>query len=126
VDVAFANGTLGHLDLTIAVRMDWHEGFQLYGEYGSILAKTYNPWLFKSSEVDIFEERTGGSRRVLGADAHFYRRQLEAFAETILGGAPMAGADVVDGIASVRGMVAIARSAETNRPVKLSDATGAV
>ncbi len=26
VDVEFANGTLGHLDLTVAVRMDWHEG----------------------------------------------------------------------------------------------------
>ena len=32
VDVEFANGTLGHLDLTVAVRMDWHEGFQVYGE----------------------------------------------------------------------------------------------
>jgi predicted dehydrogenase len=126
VDVAFANGTLGHLDLTIAVRMDWHEGFQLYGENGSILAKTYNPWLFKSSEVDIFEESTGGSRRILGADAHFYRRQLEGFADTILNATPMAGADIVDGIASVRGMVAIAQSAESGRPVKLADTTGAV
>jgi predicted dehydrogenase len=26
IDVAFANGALGHLDLTVAVRMDWHEG----------------------------------------------------------------------------------------------------
>lgn len=126
VDVAFANGTLGHLDLTVAVRMDWHEGFQLYGEHGSILAKTFNPWFFKSSEVDIFDERIGGARRVLGADSHFYRRQLEAFADTILDAAPLAGADVVDGIASVRGMVAIARSVETGRPVRLSDVTGAV
>ena len=31
VDVAFASGALGHLDLTVAVRMDWHEGFQIYG-----------------------------------------------------------------------------------------------
>jgi predicted dehydrogenase len=126
VDVEFANGTLGHLDLTIAVRMDWHEGFQLYGENGSILAKTYNPWLFKSSEVDIFEESTGGSRRILGADAHFYRRQLEGFADTILNATPMAGADIDDGIASVRGMVAIAQSAASGRPVKLADTTGAV
>jgi predicted dehydrogenase len=126
VDVAFANGTLGHLDLTIAVRMDWHEGFQLYGENGSILAKTYNPWLFKSSEVDIFEERTGGTRRILGADGHFYRRQLEAFADTILNGTPMTGADVVDGIASVRGMIAVAQSAESGRAVRLADVSGAV
>ncbi len=126
VDVTFANGTLGHLDLTVAVRMDWHEGFQLYGEHGSILAKTYNPWYFKSSEVDIFDERTGGSRRVLGADGHFYRRQLEAFADSILNGTPLTGADIDDGIASVRGMAAIARSVESGKPVALADVTGAV
>jgi predicted dehydrogenase len=126
IDVAFANGTLGHLDLTVAVRMDWHEGFQLYGEMGSIVAKTYNPWLFKSSDVEIFDERTAETRRVLGADAHFYRRQLEGFAETILNGTPMEGADIEAGIASVRGMVAIARSAATMKPVKLADANGAV
>ena len=83
VDVAFANGALGHLDLTVAVRMDWHEGFQLYGEHGSVLAKTYNPWLYKASEVDIFHESTGSTARVLGADGHFYRRQLEALANAI-------------------------------------------
>ena len=126
IDVTFANGTLGHLDLTVAVRMDWHEGFQLYGEHGSIIAKTYNPWYFKSSEVDIFDERTGGSRHVLGADGHFYRRQLEAFAESILHGTPLTGADIDDGIASVRGMAAIARSVESGKPVKLADVTGAV
>ena len=84
VDVEFENGTLGHLDLTVAVRMDWHEGFQIYGANGSILGKTYNPWYYKSSEVDIFHDAEGASRRVLGADGHFYRRQLEGFADTIL------------------------------------------
>jgi predicted dehydrogenase len=125
-DVAFANGALGHLDLTVAVRMDWHEGFQLYGEHGSILAKTFNPWLYKSSEVDIFREKTGATTCVLGADAHFYRRQLEGFADAILNGKPVAGADVDDGVASVRAMVAIQRSAESGKPVRLSEASGAV
>ncbi len=124
VDVTFANGTLGHLDLTVAVRMDWHEGFQIYGEFGSIIGKTFNPWYFKTSEVDIFDEREGASRRVLGADGHFYRRQVEGFASVILDGAPMRGADIDDGIASVRAMVAIARSAESGRPVRLADVTG--
>lgn len=40
VDAEFASGTLGHLDLTVQVRMDWHEGFQIYGEKGSVLGKT--------------------------------------------------------------------------------------
>lgn len=126
IDVAFANGALGHLDLTVAVRMDWHEGFQIYGQNGSVIGKTYNPWYFKSSDVDIFHEATGETTRVLGADGHFYRRQLEGFADVILNRAPMTGANVEDGLASVRGMVAIARSAHSGKPVKLADATGAV
>lgn len=126
VDVAFANGALGHLDLTIAVRMDWHEGFQIYGEHGSVTGKTYNPWYYKSSEVDVFREATGASTRVLGADGHFYRRQLEGFADVVLNGVAQNGASVDDGIASVRGMAAIAESARTGQPVKLADVTGAV
>jgi predicted dehydrogenase len=126
IDVEFANGTLGLLDLTVAVRMDWHEGFQIYGENGSILGKTYNPWYYKTSEVDIFDEATGASSRVLGADGHFYRRQLEAFADTILTGAPQTGADIEDGIASVRAMVAIAHSVRSGQPVRLADVAGAL
>lgn len=124
VDVEFASGALGHLDLTVAVRMDWHEGFQIYGENGSVLGKTYNPWYFKASEVDIFRENTGATSRVLGADGHFYRRQLEGFADTILHGAPMRGAGIDDGVASVRAMLAVARSAESGKPVRLADVSG--
>ena len=126
VDVEFASGTLGHLDLTVAVRMDWHEGFQIYGQNGSILGKTYNPWYFKSSEVDIFHEADGATHRVLGADGHFYRRQVEGFADVILDGAPTTGASVDDGVASVRAMVAIARSVESGERVALADVSGGV
>lgn len=126
VDVEFASGALGHLDLTVAVRMDWHEGFQIYGKNGSVLGKTFNPWYYKSSEVDIFRESDGSTHRVLGADGHFYRRQLEGFADVILNGAPQTGATIDDGVASVRGMVAIARSVETGRPVALADVSGGV
>lgn len=126
VDVEFASGTLGHLDLTVQVRMDWHEGFQIYGKNGSILGKTYNPWYYKTSEVDIFREADGATHRVLGADGHFYRRQVEGFARTILDGTPMEGADIDDGIASVQAMVAIARSAESRKSVALADVEGGV
>jgi len=124
VDVDFANGALGHLDLTVAVRMDWHEGFQIYGQNGSINGKTYNPWYYKSSDVEIFREADAATVRPLGADGHFYRRQLEGFADTILTGAPMRGADIADGIASVRAMIAMARSVETGAAVRLADVTG--
>jgi predicted dehydrogenase len=80
VETEFENGALGHLDLTVAVRMDWHEGFQIYGEHGSAMGKIFNPWYYKSSEVDLFREKDATTSRMLGADGHFYRRQLEGFA----------------------------------------------
>jgi predicted dehydrogenase len=126
VDVEFASGALGHLDLTVAVRMDWHEGFQIYGKSGSVVGKVFNPWYYKTSEVDIFRESDGATHRVLGADGHFYRRQVEGFADVILKAAPMEGATIDDGVASVRGMVAITRSAEGGGRVALSDVSGGV
>ncbi len=126
VDTTFANGALGHLDLTIGVRMDWHEGFEVYGENGSVTAKTYNPWFYKSSDVEIFREREETSCRPLGADGHFYRRQLEGFAEVILHGAPMRGAGIEDGVASVRATAAISESVRTGRQVALAAASAEV
>ncbi len=126
VDVEFADGSLGHLDLTIAVRMDWHEGFQVYGEYGSVLGKTFNPWYLRSSEVECFSARDGQYHRPIAADGHVYRRQVEGFADTILHGAPMQGANVEDGAAAVRALVAISRSVESGEWVSLAEVAGGV
>ncbi len=125
VDVAFASGTLGHLDLTVAVRMDWHEGFQIYGQNGSVMGRTFNPWYYKSSEVDIFREKDGASYRPLGADGHFYRRQLEGFADAVNGGV-QTGAGIADGVASVRAMLAVARSVREGGWVRLDAVVGAL
>lgn len=124
IDTEFASGALGHLDLTISVRMDWHEGFQIYGERGSAIGKIFNPWYYRASEVEIFRESEGAYRRVLGADGHFYRRQVEGFADVVLQGAPMRGASIADGIASTRAMVAIARSVRSGERVALDDVSG--
>lgn len=126
VDVEFESGAFGHLDLTLPVRMDWHEGFQLYGQNGSVVAKINQCWYFKSSEVDIFREADGASHRVLGADGHFYRRQIEGFADVVLHGTPMNGASVDDGVASVRAMAAILDSSRRGVPVDLAQASGAL
>lgn len=126
VSLEFENGSLGHLDLTVAVRMDWHEGFQVYGEHGSVLGKTYNPWLLRSSEVECFSTTDGQYHRPLGADAHVYRLQVEGFADTIRQAAPQKGASVDDGAAAVRALVAIARSSETGAVVRLADVTGGI
>ncbi len=126
VATEFADGSVGHLDLTMAVRMDWHEGFQVYGEYGSVVGKTFNPWYLRSSEVECFSVRDGQYHRLLGADAHVYRLQLEGFADTILHGAPLRGASIEDGVAALRTLVAISRSVESGAWVSLADVTGGV
>jgi predicted dehydrogenase len=124
--VEFENGSFGQLDLSVGIRMDWHEGFQIYGEHGSVVGKTYNPWLFKSSDVEIFSMKDNQFHRPLASDGHFYRRQLEGFADTILNNKSMHGASIQDGIANMKAMVAIARSVESGERVKLSDVRGAV
>ena len=126
VEVEFANGGQGHLDLTVAVRMDYHEGFQIYGEYGSVVGKTYLPWFLKSSDVECFSTKDDQYHRPIGADAHFYRLQLEGFADTVLNGLPQAGAEVEDGTEAIRCMVAIARSVESGDWVRLDEVTGSV
>ncbi len=126
VAAEFADGSVGHLDLTMAVRMDWHEGFQVYGEYGSVLGKTFNPWYLRSSEVECFSVRDGQYHRPLGADAHVYQLQLEGFADSILHGTPQHGANIEDGIAAARALVAISRSVETGASIPLAEVTGGV
>jgi predicted dehydrogenase len=121
VDTEFANGAAGHLDLTVAVRMDWHEGFTLYGEHGSVLGTTPNPWYFKSSHVECFSEEDGQYHRVLGADAHFYRLQVEGFADSILKDKPQVGTTIGEGIESVQGMIAISESVRRGKRIYLKD-----
>jgi predicted dehydrogenase len=126
IEVDYRSGAIGHLDLTIGVRMDWHEGFQIYGENGSASAKIYNPWFYKSSDVELFHEDSATTTRVLGADAHFYRRQVEGFADCVLSNAPMRGADIADGVASIKTMVAIAHSVASGKSVEVDSARGAL
>lgn len=121
IDTYFENGANGHLDLTVAVRMDWHEGFQIYGEYGSVLGKTFNPWYYKSSEVSCFSEKEGIYKSPLGADGHFYRRQVEGFAEAILTNHPQHGCSWEEGIHGLRGMEAIAMSVKSGQRVFLKE-----
>jgi len=126
VAVEFASGALGHLDLVVAVRGDWEEGFQVYGELGSVKGKTHLPWFHKTSEVECFSVRDRQIRRPLGEDAHTYKLQVEGFADSILTGAPLHGASLADGAAALRALVAIARSVETGQPVRLADVQGGV
>lgn len=126
VDVEFEHGGLGHLDLTIPVRGDFEEGFQIHGEFGSVLGKVFLPWYHKTSIVECFSTRDRQYRRPMGEDAFTYKLQLESFADCILKGTPQHGANVDDGLAAMRTLVAIARSAENQNWVRLDAVTGAV
>jgi predicted dehydrogenase len=126
VSVDFADGSFGHLDLTIAVRGDFEEGFQIYGEHGSVKAKVYLPWFHKAADVECFSVKDRQFRRPLGEDSYSYKRQIEGFADAILLGAPMQGAGIDDGVAAMRAMVAIARSVEAGSSVRLADVKGGV
>jgi predicted dehydrogenase len=126
VSTEFANGSIGHLDLTMSVRMDWFEGFHVYGERGSVVAKAFQPWYFRAAEVECFSAVDQTYHRPLGADGQFFRRQLEGFADTILNGALQIGADAHDGLAAIRALVAIDRSLSSGETVKLADVAGAV
>ena len=126
IAVDFDDGALGHLDLQIPVRGDFQEGFQVSGEHGSVHGRVYLPWFHKSSDVECFSTRDRQFHRVLGEDAHTYKRQLESFADTILDGAPQLGANLDDGLASMQAMVAIARSVETGERVRLEDVKGGI
>jgi predicted dehydrogenase len=126
IEAELANGALGHLDLTIPVRGDFEEGFQVYGEHGSVKGKVYLPWFHKASDVECFSTKDRQFHRPLGEDAYTYKRQLEGFAATILQGSPQEGAGIEDGVAAVRALVAISRSVETGEWTRLAEVSGGV
>src|SRR6266571_6461859 len=126
IEADLASGALAHLELTIPIRGDFEEGFRVYGEHGSIHCKVFLPWFHKASEVECFSAKDRQFHRPLGEDAYTYKLQLENFADAILHGRPQSGANIDDGVAAMRAMVAIARSAESGEKVKLSEVTGGV
>ena len=126
IDVEFCDGSLGHLDLVIAIRGDFEEGFTIHGEHGSVKGLVYLPWFHKSSVVECYSAKERVFRRPLGEDAYTYKLQLEDFADVILHGKPQHGANIEDGVAAVRTMVAIAQSVESGQWVSIAEVTGAV
>ena len=127
VDIAFADGSLGNLELTITVAGDFEEGFRIQGEHGSVRGRLPLSWYHKSGSVECFSTRDDLYTRPLGQDGHGYRQQLESWADTILHGKPQWGATVHDGLAAMRTMAAIAHSAATGGDwVELDSITGGV
>jgi predicted dehydrogenase len=121
--VEFASGALGQLSLISPRRGDFEEGFRAHGAHGSGFGQAPWPW-FQRARVECFKD--GEYRRLLGEDGFTFRRQIEGFADVILHGAPQLGATLDDGIAAVRGLVAVSQSVARGEPVRLADASGHV
>jgi predicted dehydrogenase len=106
--------------------MGWHEGFQIYGEFGSVIGKLFNPWYLRSAEVECFSLKDGQFKRVLGEDAHFYRLQVESFADAVRGKDTFPAAGIEDGLAAIKTLRAIQLSSQKEEPVSVADVTGAL
>ena len=78
-----------------------------------------------AGEVDMCDEETASTTRVLGADGHFFKRQVEGFARAARGEVTQA-AGIVDGVQSVKVMAAIRQSVASGKPVDVASATGGV
>lgn len=126
IAVDFADGGMGHLDLIVPIQGDFEVGFQMHGEQGSIKGRASLPWYHKSSEVECFSAADRQYHRVLGEDAYTYKLQIEGFADAVLHNTPQVGANIDDGLAAMRAMVAIAQSVERGQAVRLSEVSGAV
>jgi predicted dehydrogenase len=123
IQVEFASGALGQLSLISPRRGDFEEGFRGHGTHGSVFGQAPLPW-FQRARVECFKD--GEFRRLLGEDGFTFKRQIEGFADVILHGDAQLGATLDDGIAAVRGLVAISQSVAHGTPVRLADVTGHV
>jgi predicted dehydrogenase len=123
IEVEFESQAMGHLELISPRHGDFEEGFRIHGEHGSVSGKAPLPW-FQRASVECFKD--GEYRRVLGEDGFTFKRQIEGFADSVLRGTPQHGADLEDGIAAVRTMVAISQSVAHATPVALADVSGPV
>lgn len=105
------DGGLGSFELTIPVQRGWDEGFELFGEHGSISIQTPFGFFMQPSEVRAFDGRRGEWRMPVLGKSDPWQRQLEAFALAIRTDGPT-NPDAEDGLAAVELIETTARSVE--------------
>jgi len=121
IDCNFKSGAIGNLNLIVAIAQQWHEGCEIYGTKGTIYAKTFNPWEFRSSIVECYDRETDTGTTPAAYDGQFYRRELEAFADSILHEKPCQGATAEDGIMIMKALIATYQSVQSDGAVVTLD-----
>lgn len=125
IDCDFENGAIGTLDLTIAIAGQWHEGCEIYGTGGTVFAKTFNPWEFRSSIVECHEKETNTCTTPMAFDGQVYRRELEGFADSVLNHTPCTGATAEDGMMVMKALIATYQSVqEGGKWISVKDVKG--
>ncbi len=125
IDCNFTNGAIGTLDLSVTIAQQWHEGCEMYGTDGTVYAKIYNPWEFRSAHVECYEKETNIIHTPAAYDGQFYRRELEGFADTILNGTVCTGSTADEGIMVMRALIATYKSVqEDGQWISLKDVKG--
>ncbi len=81
-------GGLASFEISTNVHSQWAEGVNIFGEFGHI--KTRSPYAFlkAGSSAELFIEEDGVAQVPHFADTNAYKRQVEAFARSILDGVP--------------------------------------
>lgn len=127
IDCDFANGAIGTLDLSIAIAQRWHEGSEIYGSDGTVFAEIFNPGELRAADVKCYDRATDMILSPAAYDGHSYRREIEGFADVILDGKPMIGANADDGMMVMRTLIATYESVQNGgKWVDLKDAKGAL
>jgi predicted dehydrogenase len=117
IDVAFVpqpgeyEGPTGHFELVLPRHGEFAEGFKLETSLGRALVEYPYVWFQREERVEIYDAGTKTLFRPDGQDANTFRLQLESLADAILRGRPLVNANLEDGIAAVKTMVAIGHSA---------------
>jgi len=108
--VTLASDAVGTVAITVDVPGDGAEGIQVFGCTGQVTAHIQFPFFRRASEVWAYSAEDGVTTTPVLSDTNAYELQIEAFARAIrLDTAPTP--DAADGLAAVRLIEAVERSA---------------
>lgn len=110
VELRFASGASGQSLLLLPRAGEFEEGFELHCAGGHVNCSFPYVW-FQREQTRIYSAGRNMFWSPDARDCHTFRLQLEALAQSILTGAPQINANLEDGIACVKALVAGSYSA---------------
>lgn len=110
VELRFANHASGQSLLLLPRAGEFEEGFQLHATGGHVTCSFPYVW-FQREQTSIYSAARKGFWSPDAQDCHTFRLQLESLVQSILTGAAQVNANLEDGIACVKALVAGSYSA---------------